>query len=183
MATRIRRARRPGIAELIDDALLVARAGVRQSLKNVVIVRTLRDGAAYDADWYGDAVRAELELLAVESEEHAARLTREIDYAKGRHLRAVTAADYMARDVPKLKRRRKVQLALAARLRELADDPDAVRALVEQARLDALDDIAAAAAEVPQRRHPRALTGSARRIALADLLDDLAALAHERPDS
>ncbi|MCS0498464.1 hypothetical protein [Protaetiibacter mangrovi] len=183
MAIRIRRPWRPRFTELVDDALLVARAGVRQSVKNVVIMRTLRDGAAYDADWYADAVRGELEMLAVESDAHAARLTREIDYAKGRNLRAVTAADYMNRDVPKLKRRRKVQHALAERLRALAQDPDAVVALVEQARLDALDDIAAAAAEVPQRRHPRTVTGSARRIALADLLDDLAALADERPDA
>lgn len=60
--------RRPLFADLVADALLVARAGVRQKVKNVVIMRTLRDGADFDLEWYTDAVRAELEALAVESE-------------------------------------------------------------------------------------------------------------------
>jgi len=172
--------RRPLFADLVADALLVARAGVRQRAKNVLIVRSLRDGADFDADWYADAVRTELELLASESEADAERLSREADHAQGRHLRAVTARDYVDRDVPKLRRRRRVHLALAARLRELAADPDAVAALLAEARTLALDDIASAAAQVPRARGPKPLTGPARRIAVADLLEDLDELARER---
>lgn len=169
--------RRPLFADLVADALLVARAGVRQKVKNVVIVRTLRDGVDFDLEWYTDAVRMELEALAVENEADAAQLVRDIQYAQGRHFRAVTARDYVDRDVPKLRRRRRVHLALAARLRALAEDEAAVVALVEDARMLALDDIAAAAAAVPRRRGPKPLTGAARRIALADLQEDLEELA------
>lgn len=177
------RVRRPRLADLVDDALLVARAGVRQSLKNVIIVRTLRDGGDFDAEHYASVVRELLAEVAEQSAADAERLTRQIDYARGRHLRAVTAADYMNRDVPKLTRRRKVHRALAERLASFAADPDTVSALVDEARLAALDDIAAAAAEVPRPRGPRTLTGSARRIALADLLDDLAELSGPLPSS
>jgi hypothetical protein len=172
--------RRPLFADLVADALLVARAGVRQKVKNVVIMRTLRDGADFDLEWYTHAVRAELEALAVESEAAADKLARDARYAQGRHFRAATAADYVDRDVPKLRRRRRVHLALAARLRTLAEDEPAVVALVEDARMLALDDIAGAAAAVPRARGPRPLTGAARRIAIADLLEDLDELGRER---
>ena len=145
--------------------MLVARAGVRQRVKNVVIMRTLRDGADFDLDWYTDAVRTELEALAVENETAAEQLVRDAAYAQGRHFRAATARDYVDRDVPKLRRRRRVHLALVA--------------LVEDARMLALDDIASAAAAVPRAHGPRPLTGPARRIALADLIDDLDELGRE----
>jgi len=160
--------------------MLVARAGVRQTVKNVVIMRTLRDGADFDLEWYTDAVRTELEALAAESEAAAEQLERDAEYARGRHYRATTARDYVDRDVPKLRRRRRVHLALAARLRALAEDDRSVVALIEDARVLALDDIASAAAAVPRLNGPRPLTGAARRIALADLADDLADLQHER---
>lgn len=171
--------RRPLFAELVADAMLVARAGVRQHVRNVVIMRTLRDGADFDLAWYTDAVRAELEAGARESEAAAEQLATDARRARGRHLNATTARDYVDRDVPKLQRRRRVHLALAARLRAFADDELAVLALIEDARALALDDIASAAAAVPGSHGPRALTGAARRIAIADLLDDLADLARE----
>lgn len=172
--------RRPLFAELVADAMLVARAGVRQHVKNVVILRTLRDGADFDLAWYTDAVRAELETLARENEAAAEQLGRDAQFAQGRHSRATTARDYVDRDVPKLHRRRRVHLALAARLRAFADDELAIHALIEDARMLALDEIAAAAAAVPSSHGPRPLTGSARRIALSDLAEDLADLARER---
>ncbi|RQP11710.1 MAG: hypothetical protein EAS51_04720 [Microbacteriaceae bacterium] len=174
--------RRPLFADLVADAMLVARAGVRQRVKNVVIMRTLRDGVDFDLAWYKDAVRIELEALAVENETAADQLVRDAEHARGRHFRASTARDYVDRDVPKLRRRRRVHLALAARLRALAEDEPAVIALVEEARVLALDDIASAAAAVPRARGSRPLTGPARRIAIADLLDDLDDLARERDD-
>jgi hypothetical protein len=175
--------RRPLFGDLVADALLVARAGVRQRVKNVVILRTLRDGADFDLAWYTDAVRTELETLAIENETAADQLVRDAAYAQGRHFRAATARDYVDRDVPKLRRRRRVHLALAARLRALAEDEPAVVALVEDARMLALDDIASAAAAVPRARGPRPLTGAARRIALADLVDDLDELGRAHPAS
>lgn len=177
-----RRVRRIGLAERVADAVVVARAGVRQRVKNVMIVRALRDGADFEPAWYAEAARAELELAAVESETDAARVQRELEHARGRHLRAVTARDYVDRDVPTLRLRRRVLLALAARLRLLAQQHHEIAALIDEARASALDEIAAATAAVPRRRGPRTLTGSARRLALADLADDLAELAAQRAE-
>src|SRR5690606_37101178 len=123
--------RRPLFAELVADAMLVARAGVRQRVKNVVIMRTLRDGADFDLAWYTEAVRTELETLARENELAAEQLGRDARFAQGRHQRALTARDYVDRDVPKLRRRRRVHLALAARLRAFADDELAIQALID----------------------------------------------------
>jgi hypothetical protein len=167
------RRRRVPFADLLADALLVARAGVRQSVKNVVIVRALRDGADFDADWYADAVRAELESIAVESETDAARLQRELVYARGRHYSAVTARDYVDRDVPTLRKRRKVMLALAVELRALAADDSVVAALIDEARDNALDEIAATASHVPGRGTVEPVLGVVRSRALQRLREEL----------
>lgn len=169
--------RRPLFADLVADAMLVARAGVRQKVKNVVIMRTLRDGADFDLEWYTDAVRDELETLANENEAAADQLVRDAKHAQKRHRRATGARDYIDKDVPKLRRRRRVHLALAERLRALADDGQSVTELINDARVLALDDIASAAAAVPRAHGPKPLSGPARRIAMADLRDELAELA------
>lgn len=167
------RRRRVPFSELLADAVLVVHAGVRQSVKNVVIVRALRDGADFDAEWYADAVRAELESIAVESETDAARLQRELDYARGRHFSAVTARDYVDRDVPVLRKRRKVMLALAAELRARATDDAFVAAVIDEARANALDEIAATASHVPGRGTVAPLRGVARSRALQRLREEL----------
>lgn len=174
-----RRMPRVSFAELVDDALLVARAGVRQKVKNVILVHALRDGAPFDAAYYTNAARAELEAMATESDDDAQWLERELQYARGRHFAAVTARDYVDRDVPALRLRMRVQHALAERLRDLADDDAELTTLIADARELALDEIAAASAAVPRAEGPRTVTGSAKRIALSDLRDDLLDLAKE----
>jgi hypothetical protein len=167
------RRRKVPFADLLADALLVARAGLRQSVKNVVIVRALRDGHDFDADWYGDAVRTELEAMAVETDADAARLKRELDYAKGRYYEAVTARDYVDRDVPALRKRRKVMIALAAELRARADDEEFLTELIADARANALDEIAATASHVPGRGTVEPLRGVAKSRALQRLREEL----------
>lgn len=164
-------------ADIVDDAVLLATAAVRISVKNLLIVRALRDRADFDEEWWRSAVARELQLLAAENETDAVRLQGVREAAKGRGGRAAHPADFRARDRPVLKRRIRVLRAIAVRLRELAGDPDAVLALVGQARQAALD-------EITQARHdptPRASADSEERTAgLALLADDLAALAAER---
>ncbi|AYF97686.1 hypothetical protein [Protaetiibacter intestinalis] len=168
-----RRIRRVSLADRVADAMLVARAGVRQQVKNVVILRALRDGADFDEGWYADAVRTELEAVAAETEADAARVTRELDFARGRHLRAATARDFVDRDVPTLKLRRKVLRALAVELRALAADDEAVASLIVEARAGALDEIAATAAAIPGRGRTKPLKGLARSRALQSLREEL----------
>ncbi|MGB3909110.1 MAG: hypothetical protein WBL06_01390 [Pseudolysinimonas sp.] len=164
-------------ADIVEDAALLATAAVRIAVKNLLIVRALRDRADFDERWWRSAVEREFELLAAENEADATRLEGVRAAAKGKIGRALHPADFRARDRPVLKRRIRILRRIATRLREIAVDEDAVLALVGQARQTALDEITTA-------RHdpsPRATTDPGERAAgLAFLADDLAALAAGR---
>jgi hypothetical protein len=158
-------------ADIVADAVLLATAAVRIAVKNLLIVRSLRDRADFDEPWWRAAVEREFELLAAEYEADATRLGGVRAAAKGRVGRAVHPADFRARDRPVLKRRIRVLRKIAIRLREIA------LALVAEARQAALEEITTA-------RHdpsPQATADPGERAAgLAFLADDLAALAAER---
>jgi hypothetical protein len=161
-------------SDVVADALLLATGSVRIAVKNLLIVRALRDRVAFDEQWWRTAVVHEFGLLAAEYEGDATRLEGVRQKSKKKRGRALTPDDYRARDAPVLKRRIRVLRKIAVRLRELAADEDAVLALVAEARQNALDEITTA-------RHdpsPRATGDPTERAAgLALLADDLAALA------
>lgn len=166
----IRRARR---SEMVADATLVALSAARQALKNVMLVRALRDAADFDEEWYADAARSELRTLAAESEAEAARLQRLRERVRHRHGTAHSVDDYRAADRRRLKRRARVLEDLAGELRRLADDDAVVGTLLREARLRALDEITATTASVPGLGRARAATGVARSRALQALRDEL----------
>jgi hypothetical protein len=164
-------------ADIVGDAVLLATAAVRIAVKNLLIVRSLRDRADFDEQWWRSAVEREFELLATESEADAARLETVRAAAKGRQGKARHPADFRARDRPLLKRRIRILRKIASRLREIATDEDAVLTAVADARRAALDEITTA------RHDPsaRATTDPGERAAgLALLADDLAALTADR---
>ncbi|HWH97444.1 MAG TPA: hypothetical protein VNS80_03675 [Pseudolysinimonas sp.] len=165
---------RPRKSDVVADAMLLATAAVRSAVKNLLIVRALRDNADYDEQWLRGAVAREFELIAVESEAEATRLEEVRALAKKKRGRALHPADFRTRDVPVLKRRIRILSKIATRLREIATDEDAVLALAGEARQRALEEITAA-------RHdpsPRAASDPAERAAsLALLAEDLAELA------
>ncbi len=164
-------------SDVVTDALILATAAVRSAVKNLLIVRALRDNADYEQSWWLDAVAKEFEVIAAENDADIARLEAERQRARKKQGRAQHPADFRSRDAPVLKRRIRVLTKIAARLRDIAKDEDAVLALVAEARAAALDEITTA-------RHdpsPRAASDPAERAAgLAGLADDLAALADER---
>ena len=164
-------------SDVVTDALLLATAAVRSAVKNLLIVRALRDHADYDESWWLEAVAKEFEVIAAENDADIARLEAERTRAKRRQGRALHPADFRSRDAPVLKKRIRVLRKIATKLREIATDEDAVLALVAEARAAALDEITSA-------RHdpsPRAASDPAERAAgLAGLADDLTALAEDR---
>lgn len=166
-------------SDVVADALLLATAAVRSAVKNLLIVRALRDNADYEESWWLRAVAHEFEVIAAENDDAATRLEAERARAKKKQGRALHPADFRARDAPVLKKRIRVLRRIAARLREIATDEEAVLALVAEARAAALDEITTA-------RHdpsPRAARDPAVRAAgLAALADDLAALAAAREE-
>lgn len=165
--------RRPRRAEMVADAKLVSLAAVRQAVKNIVLVRTLRDSVDYDAGWYADAARRELEHLASEAVADAERLHRARKTASALSGRAEHATDYRSADTKGLKRRERVLTELAEALRAIADDPDAVAGIVSEARTNALDEIASTFASVPGLGRVEPASGLARSRALKSLKEEL----------
>jgi hypothetical protein len=158
---------------MVADATLVSLAAVRQAVKNVMLVRALRDDVDFDEEWYADAARRELEELAGEAAAEAARL-REVREATRRRRGAARAADdYRAADSRHLKRRARVLEELVEELGRLTQDDTTVSTLVAEARLRALDEITATTASVPGLGRERAATGIARSRALQSLREEL----------
>lgn len=166
-------------SDVVDDAVMLATAAVRIAVKNLLIVRALRDGADYEESWWLATVAREFELIAAEKTMDAERVAEERATARKRKGKARHPADYRTRDVPKLKKRMRILLAIAARLRALATDDENLKQLMTEARQGALDEIASA------RHDPGRVVASdpaTRKESLARLADDLAELAAERTD-
>ncbi len=155
-----RRTKRPPAARVLPDvsidvqveeAVLIACAGARLALKNLFILRTLRDGKAFDQKWYADAIREELLNLANETDVDADRVQTERERAIKRQGRALFQDDYRLIDADLLDRREKVLRGLAVRLRSLSGDDGFVTTLISEAREQALGEVVAAISVPP---HP-----------------------------
>ncbi|MDH6180396.1 putative membrane protein YccC [Microbacteriaceae bacterium SG_E_30_P1] len=133
------------LQDLIDEGVLIAAAAVRLAVKNLMVLRSVRDGLNYDEERYVTAVREELQNLADEKDGDAMRVARLSDDAAGRTGKATHHADYREVDTDRLSRREQVLRQLARRLRSLADDDEWVRDLVASSRGEALEDLAASA--------------------------------------
>lgn len=163
-------------ADVVADAVTLATAAVRIAVKNLLIVRALRDSADYEQSWWLDAVAREFEVLAVENEADAARLEHVREATRRKRGRPQHPADFRAADAPVLRKRIRVLRRIATRLREIAADPAALAALMDDARRAALDEITTA------RHTPEPsvkLDPEDRAIALMLLAGDLAALTEE----
>jgi len=163
---------------MVADGVLVALSAARQAIKNTLIVRALRDRVDFDRDALLAATAVELGLLAAENDADAARVTEQIDRARGREGVASHPSDFRSGDRRRLRRRRKVLRAVAERLRELAADDAEVARLLDDARDLALAEIqaATAAAYAPRRTgvrpEERAAALSELRAELSDLMFD-----------
>lgn len=134
----------------MEEAELIASAGARLSLKNLFILRTLRDGKSFEESWYATAVQEELLHLANETDRDADRMLDERQRALRRQGRAMFQDDYRLIDAELLDRREKVLRGLAARLRSLSADRSYILALIGEAREQALDEVVAAVAQAPR---------------------------------
>ncbi len=168
----------------VDEAVLIACAGARLALKNLFILRTLRDGKGFDEGWYRTAVREELLNLANETDADADRVLSERERAVRRQGRALFQDDYRLIDADLLDRREKVLRGLAARLRALSADDEHIRTLISEAREQALDEVVAAISTLPHPHsadEPDALMLHQERLAaLHDDLDELLASSAQR---
>jgi len=154
----------PSIEAQIEDGVLVSLAAVRLAVTNRLIVRSLRDGQDYDEQRVRQRVSRELLKLAAEKEKDAARIRTVLETVGDKPGAADGPDDFRARDANTLKRRARVSSGLAARLAELATDPDLVGEVADRARSAFLDEFAVSVA-----RGARAFSDPARGAPLSDL--------------
>lgn len=169
--------RQATVEEMVDDGVLIAAAAVRLSVKNLIVLRSARDRVDYSPEWVAAAVGEELRNLATEKEGDADRLREVLHIASARQGQPQHGSDYRAVDAQALGRRAEVSSTLASRLRELSEDADFVRVLVERARDDAWAEVAAsitakAALSTPLRDpHYERERGGRMLLLLGDLAD------------
>jgi hypothetical protein len=176
----------PKIEAQIEDGVLVALAAVRLKVTNRLIVRSLRDGKDYDEQRVRLRVTKEILNIAVEKEKDAKRVRAILETVADKPGAADDASDFRSRDAKTLKRRAKVSSGLAARLAELATDPELVGEVADRAHTAFLDEFAASvvggARAVTRSPSGPALTVMERNAELQGLSEDLEALRRATAD-
>jgi hypothetical protein len=173
----------PSIDAQIEDGVLVALSAARLAVTNRLIVRSLRDGKNYDAQRVRLRVTTEILKLAVEKEKDAKRIRKVLQGVADKPGVADSPNDFRARDAKTLKRRARVSAGLAARLAELATDPDVVGDIAERANSAFLDEFAVSVARGARAfRTPtgQPLSEMDRNAELQGLAEDLERLEQER---
>ena len=129
--------------DLIDEGVLISAAGVRLAVKNLMILKSLRDHADYDEARYEEAVRQELANLADEKDADADRLAKVRVEAYSRPGLPTHHSDYRLVDSGALLMRERLSRGLADRLRQLSEDREYVGELVALAQEMAWGEVAA----------------------------------------
>jgi hypothetical protein len=120
---------------VVDEGALIYVSSARMALMNHIIVAALGQHIDYAPEVLRDVVRAELERLAVDNDETAARLDESgiVEFESD-------MGDDLARQKREDQRRRpEIHRRIAATLRASASSDEQVETLVTQARADAVD--------------------------------------------
>ena len=175
----------PSIEAQIEDGVLVALSAARLAVTNRLIIRSLREGKDYDDQRVRIEVTAEILALALEKENDAKRVRALRRDARERPGAAVSPNDFRARDAMVLQRRATVSGGLAARLAEIATDPDVVGDLAARAHSAFLDEfgvsVARGARAFTNPTGQKPLTEMDRMAELQGLADDIEKLGRDRP--
>ncbi|WP_127473150.1 asparagine synthase [Microbacterium sulfonylureivorans] len=130
-------------AEAIAEGVSIASAAARLAVRNHILVETIAHDEAFDFVRVAPFAHDTLVSLAEEQEEAAALARRQRKKAFGKFTDPDGTHDYRDRDMRNLRRRYRQYIGVAKELRRVADDPHAVRTLVEQARDAAWGDVEA----------------------------------------
>ncbi|BDI23409.1 hypothetical protein [Herbiconiux sp. L3-i23] len=133
--------RQASVRDLADEGMLLVSAALRLSAKNLIILRTLRDGADHDEQVLLDALRAEINDLIEEKRRELARLQQERTRAGRRLGWATKHDDYRKKDVPTLRLREAVARRLLVLLRARHQDEAYLRGILAESRDSALDEM------------------------------------------
>jgi hypothetical protein len=130
-------------AEAIAEGTAIAAAAARLSVRNHILVETIAHDEAFDVTLFSPYAHDTLVALAEEQEAAAALAKRQRKKAWGKFTDPDGTHDYRDRDMRNLRRRYRQYMGVAKALRQQADDPHAIRVLVEQARDAAWGDVEA----------------------------------------
>ncbi len=132
------------VDDQVEDGVLIASSGVRLAVKNILIIRALRDSKDFDLDWYLEATRHEFELMADEKLRDADRIADSSISAAQRRGRPTRFDDFRAHDVQHLDVREQIARSLGERLRAASADDDFIRGQVALAQEAAADELSRA---------------------------------------
>ena len=149
------------LERVVDEGMIIAESAVRMTVRNFLVVAALRDRSDFDADALAELTRDRLLELADEEDASSTR-TRGRERFDERGVRLVGMHDGVARV-----------------LRERAEDEGFIRSIVDRARGEALEDLAAGAIIPPVVPDPDYALRRAGRMD-AFIAFDLAELAAER---
>lgn len=128
-------------ADAVAEGVAIGTAAARLTVKNRILVGTIAQGGVFDPARYLADAREALLAMAEESEQAAEMVTTWRKRARGRHSDPSSTHDYRDRDVRNLRRRAKQSAGVAEKLRAIAEDPEQLGALVEDAREAAWADV------------------------------------------
>jgi hypothetical protein len=130
-------------AEAISEGVSIASAAARMAIRNHILVETIAHDETFDVVAFAPFAHDTLVALAAEQEAAAELAKRQRKKAWGKYTDPDGTHDYRDRDTRNLRKRHSQYRGVAKELRRIAEDPHAVRALVEQARDAAWGDVEA----------------------------------------
>ena len=130
-------------SDAIAEGVSIATSAARLVVRNHILVEAISRGASYDLDRLSTFAQETLQDLASEQESAADLARQQRKKAWGKYTDPDGTHDYRDRDTRNLRKRRRQYMGVAKALRAQADDPDAVRDLVEKSRDAAWGDVEA----------------------------------------
>ncbi|WP_169581949.1 MULTISPECIES: asparagine synthase [Microbacterium] len=130
-------------AEAIAEGVSIASAAARLAVRNHILVETIAHDAPFEVSAFAPFAHDTLIALAEEQEAAAALAKKLRKKAWGKFTDPDGTHDYRDRDMRNLRKRHRQYVGVAKELRRIAEDPHAVRALVEQSRDAAWGDVEA----------------------------------------
>ncbi|GAA1972637.1 asparagine synthase [Microbacterium pumilum] len=130
-------------ADAIAEGVSIASAAARLSVRNHILVETIANDEPFEVEGIAPYAQATLIALADEQDAAADLVRRQRKKAWGKFSDSDGTHDYRDRDTRNLRKRQRQYRGVAKELRGRADDPAAVRDLVEEARDAAWGDVEA----------------------------------------
>jgi hypothetical protein len=128
-------------ASPVEEGVLVARSALRLSIKNSIIMLTLRDEKLWNDDDMIELARREIETLMAELTQTAERLEESSAAPRKIFGRTRRAAANARQDAEHQRTRARILRGVVDRLREIEEDPAQTHALLAVAREEALAEL------------------------------------------